>query len=368
MAKKGFLILENGQKFEGDSFGADLPVSGEVVFCTGMTGYPESFTDPSYYGQILVMTYPLIGNYGIPSPTKNESGLSNNFESEKIQIRGLVVSTQTDDINHWNTKTNLSSWLKHNNIPALSGVDTRTLTKIIREFGVAKGIITFKNPDGTVGINFIDINSENLLPFVSCKKVVKYGSGKTKILFIDCGLKDNQIKLFLKYDVTVIRVPWDFNPFYDNKIDFDAVFISNGPGDARLLKETVSTVKEALRRKIPTFGICLGHQILALAGGGDIFKLKYGHRGQNQPVRNESDGKCFITSQNHGYSVIENSMPSSWKVWFTNINDGTNEGICHKKLPFFAVQFHPESNPGPTDTRWLFEYFIKETKKWLKRN
>lgn len=362
MGKSGYLILENGLIFKGVSFGTEIDVSGEIVFNTGMVGYPESFTDPSYYGQILTLTYPLIGNYGVPPGILNNN-LPQYLESKKIQIRGLIVSSYIENISHWQSRRDLSNWLKSEGIPALSGIDTKSLTKIIRETGVMKAVVTFQKPRTIRELPFYDINSENLIPYVSCKEVIHYGNGKIKILFIDCGFKSNQIKIFLKHNTTVIRIPWNYNPFEKKNFDFDAVFISNGPGDARNMKETVETVRECLNRKIPTFGICLGHQILALAANGNIYKLKYGHRGQNQPVKNLFDGKCYITSQNHGFSVIEKSLPKDWKVWFRSLNDGTNEGICHDTLPFFAVQFHPEAKPGPTDTEWLFKYFIDKIKK-----
>lgn len=366
MAKKGYLILENRDVFEGESFGDEKEIKGEVVFNTGMVGYPESFTDPSYFGQILVMTYPLIGNYGVPSNSKNRK-IDGLFESGKIQIRSLVVENNIDDTNHWQSRKTLSMWLKEEGVPALSGIDTRTLTKILREKGVMRGIVTFKKPRNLSGFTFYDINKDNIIPFVSCKKIARYGNGNIKILFIDCGLKYNQIRILTKYDTTVIQVPWDYNPFQSgNNIKFDAVFISNGPGDARKMGETIETVREVLKRKIPTFGICLGHQVLTLAAGGEIYKLKYGHRSQNQPVKNELTDKCYITSQNHGYASIPSTLSKDWKIWFTNLNDGTNEGIHHKTLPFFSVQFHPEASPGPTDTEWLFDYFIKHTEKWMR--
>jgi carbamoyl-phosphate synthase small subunit len=367
--KKGYLILGNGEIFAGTSFGAQSGISGEVVFNTGMMGYPESLTDPSYYGQILTMTYPLIGNYGVP-PQTMENGLLDNYESEKIQIRGLIVSSYIDNNTHWQSKSTLSSWLKREGIPALSGIDTRTLTKIIREFGTMGGIITFEGPRTKIGANFFyDINKENLLPFVSCKTPIKYGNGILKILLIDCGVKLNQIRMLLKYDTQILRVPWDYNPFAKNDFfHFDVIVISNGPGDARLAGETVQVIREAITRKIPILGICLGNQILALAAGGDIFKLKYGHRGQNQPVKDELTNKCYITSQNHGFAVKTETLPKGWVPWFTNLNDRTNEGVRHSRLPFFSVQFHPEATPGPTDTEWLFDYFIKETNRWLKKN
>lgn len=369
MGKKGYLILENGQIFEGMSFGSDKEVSGEVVFNTGMTGYPESFTDPSYYGQILTMTYPLIGNYGIPKETIKD-GVTEYFESKTGQIRGLIVSSYMENDTHWQSIRTLSQWLKEKKIPALTGVDTRTLTKIIREVGVLKGIITFKKPRQTAGLNFYDINKDNMLPFVSCQKPIVYGDSSLKIAIIDCGLKYNQIRLLLKHNTTIIQIPWNFNLFgeSDKSFKIDAIFISNGPGDARLAPETIRIVKEGIDRRIPILGICLGHQILALAAGADIYKLKYGHRGQNQPVRDEFTGHCFITSQNHGFAVDGKTLPKPWCPWFTNLNDGTNEGIRHPKLPFFSTQFHPEAAPGPTDTEWIINYFMSEVRLWLKKN
>lgn len=367
MGKRGYLILENGKILEGVSFGADKDVNGEVVFNTGMVGYPESFTDPSYHGQILTMTYPLIGNYGVPSRSK-KNGISNYLESEKIQIRGLIVSTYVADNNHWQSVYPLSSWLKKENVPALWGIDTRVLTKILRQSGVMKGIITFNNPRKLAG-SFYDINKDNLVAQVSCSKPIIYGDGRLRILLIDCGVKLNQIKMLLKFDTTVIRIPWNFNPFSkDSQFKFDAMFISNGPGDPKMAGETIDVVKQALEANVPILGVCLGNQILALAAGADTYKLKYGHRGQNQPVKDELTGRCYITSQNHGFTVDSKSLSSDWMSWFTNLNDFTNEGIRHKSLPFFSTQFHPEAAPGPTDTEWLFEFFIREIKKWLKKN
>lgn len=355
---KGYLVLENGRIFEGDSIGSDIDVCGEVVFNTGMVGYPEGFTDPSYYGQILTMTYPMIGNYGVP---KRDS-----WESDRLQIRGLIVSSYIENKSHFQAAMTLDLWLKKERIPALTNIDTRTLTKIIREFGVMKGQITFKQPR-TAGLFFDDINSENLLHYVSCKKPIVYKGGSFRILTIDCGLKENQLRIWKKLGTTVIRVPWDYDIFSsDNKYGFDAIFITNGPGDPKQAKTTIKVVREALKCEIPIFGICLGNQILALACGADTFKLKYGHRGQNQPVKDILTNRCFITSQNHGFAVDLKTLPEGWIPWFTNLNDNTNEGIRHKNLPFIGCQFHPEAAPGPTDTEWLFQYFLTEAKKWLK--
>jgi len=359
MGKKGFLILENGSTFEGVSFGSEINVKGEVVFNTGMVGYPEGFTDPSYYGQILTMTYPLIGNYGV----------GGDFESDKIQIRGLIVSSYMQGSMHYLAKQSLSSWLINENIPAISGIDTRTLTKTIREKGVMKASISFELPRHQAGSFFYDINKENLVASVSCKKTIRYGKGKLKILLIDCGVKLNQIRILLKLNCEVIRVPWDYDPFLqDNANGFDAIVVSNGPGDPKMAIKTIQVVKKALERKIPILGICLGNQILALAAGADTFKLKYGHRGQNQPVADNNSGKCYITTQNHGFTVDTKTLQDGWQSTFTNLNDSTNEGIKHIKLPFYSVQFHPESSPGPTDTGWIFDYFIFQVKKWLKKN
>lgn len=367
MVKKGYLILENGKIFGGETFGGEKNVCGEVVFNTGMTGYPESFTDPSYFDQILTLTYPLIGNYGVP-PLVQKDNIFSFIESDKIRIRGLVVSSYIENNSHWQSRQSLSSWLKKENVPALTNIDTRTLTKILREKGVMKGKIVFSNPASS-GINFDDINSRNLVSEVSCSKPMIYGKGKFKLLLLDCGLKNNQIRLLLNYNTTIIRVPWNFDPFLSkNKLKFDAVMISNGPGDPKGVGETIEIVKKVIKAKIPMLGICLGNQILALAAGADTYKLKYGHRGQNQPVTDEITGRCFITSQNHGYAVDKNSLTLDWIPWFTNLNDGTNEGIRHKKLPFFSSQFHPEASPGPTDSEWIFDYFIKETEKWLRVN
>jgi len=367
MAKIGYLVLENGQIYKGISFGSETDVKGEVVFSTGMVGYPESYSDPSFFGQILVDTYPIIGNYGIPDNSKSDE-LFKHFESEKFQIRGLIVEQYIEEVSHWQASLSLSNSLVNQRIPALSGIDTRTITKLLREKGVMKGIITFKTPpDKNGGFSFIDINKDNLVPFVSVSKIIKYGSGRLKVMLIDCGLKFNQIRIMLDFNTTVFRVPWNYNPFKDKKAPkFDTIFISNGPGDARTMPETIETVREAFKRRIPVFGICLGHQIITLAAGGDIFKLRYGHRGQNQPVIDHQSGRAYITSQNHGYSSVTSSLPPSWRTWLTNLNDGTNEGIHHKNLPFFCVQFHPEANPGPWDTLWLFNYYFDSVRKWLK--
>ncbi|MBI4067450.1 glutamine-hydrolyzing carbamoyl-phosphate synthase small subunit [Candidatus Gottesmanbacteria bacterium] len=366
MPKKGYLVLDDGKIFEGTSFGSENKVYGEVVFNTGMVGYPEGFTDPSYYGQILVMTYPLIGNYGVPPDTK-ETALPEYMESTNIYIRGLIVTSYIGGKTHYQATRTLSDWLKKENVPALTDIDTRSLTQIIREKGVMKGIITFQEsrPEAS-GLFFKDINEENLVELVSCKKPTIYGTGKFRVLLIDCGVKLNQIRLLLNLDTTVIRIPWDYDPF--GKIEFDAIMISNGPGDPKMAGKTIEIIKEGLKRKIPTLGVCLGNQLLALATGANTYKLKYGHRGQNQPVRDELTKKCYITTQNHGFAVDTNTLTGDYLPWFSNLNDSTNEGIKHKTLPIYSTQFHPEDAPGPTDTRFILEHFIKEATLWLQNN
>lgn len=358
----GKLILEDGSIFEGKSFGATRGRAGEVVFSTGMTGYPESLTDPSYKGQILILTYPLIGNYGVPDKKY--------WESEGIKVSGLIVSNYIDTPSHFQSKMTLSSWLKKENIPALEITDTRFLTKRIRVEGTMLGKIVFKK-----NINYYDPDKENLVAQVSTKKILKQsppaGGGKKTVLLIDCGAKQNIQRCLLKRNLNVITVPWDFDPFADLrthlkgvKLNFDGIIISNGPGDPKKADKTILNIKKALQRKIPTLGVCLGNQILALAAGGDTKKLKFGHRSQNQPclleglpAGRQGSQRCFITTQNHGFEVSK--IPKGFSPWFTNANDGSNEGIIHNKLPFMSVQFHPEANPGPTDTEWIFDYFLK---------
>lgn len=348
---KSSLVLEDGSVFEGYSFGYPRPISGEVVFNTGMVGYPESLTDPSYRGQILVLSYPLIGNYGVPA-TESVNGLSTAFESHKIQIQGLVVSQYSSDYSHWNAVKSLADWLKEQHVPALEGIDTRMLTKRLREKGAMLGKVLFSGED----LEFYDPNGENLVSMVSVKQPVRYDGGKTSVVLIDCGCKHGIIRSLLARGLTVIRVPWDYD-FLDE--DFDAVVISNGPGDPTMCPETVVHVRKAMEENYPIFGICLGHQILALAAGADTYKLKFGHRSQNQPCIEVGTKRCYVTSQNHGYAVAAETLPPAWESWFINANDGTNEGIRHRSRPFRGVQFHPEAAPGPVDTAHLFDEFLR---------
>ena len=356
MSKSGKLILEDGSVYSGLSFGFSASTTGEVVFTTGMVGYPESLTDPSYRGQILVFTYPLIGNYGVPDDHKKDKlqQLSKHFESDQIQVQGLIVADYSFNHHHWDSHHTLATWLVQQKIPALTGIDTRSLTQKLREKGVMLGKIVF-DQDPFFEAPFEDPNNRNLVAEVSIKEKKIYPSGPLKVIIVDCGVKNNIIRSFLQRNITVIRVPWDYN--YTQE-DYDGLFISNGPGDPKQCQITIQNLKMALLLGKPIFGICLGSQLLALAAGADTYKLKYGHRGQNQPCQITGTKKCYITSQNHGYAVDNKTLPEGWDEWFVNVNDGTNEGIRHKTKPFFAVQFHPESAPGPKDVEWIFDDFI----------
>lgn len=352
------LVLSDGTTFEGKPFGALTDAQGEVVFNTGMVGYPESLTDPSYRGQILLYTYPLVGNYGVPDDSRDEWKIKKFFESDEMQIRALLVSEYCEEYHHWNAKRSLGDWMKKYNVPGLSGIDTRALTQKLREHGVMLGQIVQSGHTPTQNIK--DPNEENLVAQVSIKKPIVYneGRGKKRIIAIDTGMKNNIIRSFLNRDVTVIRVPWNYN-IWNGKYNFDGVFIANGPGDPSVLLPTHELLRKALEKKIPTFGICLGIQIMAIAAGAKTYKLKFGHRAQNQPVTDLLSKRCYLTSQNHGFAVNAKTLPKEWMVWMLNTNDKTVEGIRHKKLPFMAVQFHPEATPGPVDTAFLFDEFVK---------
>jgi len=348
--KKAKLILEDGKEFTGLSFGYEGSVAGEVVFNTAMTGYPESLTDPSYKGQILVATYPLVGNYGVPQKD-SENGLFKYYESDKIAVQAFIVSDYSFEFSHWNASESLGDWLKSQKIPGIFGIDTRELTQILRESGTMLGkIIIYEND-----IDWYDPGKENLVAQVSPKKVETYGNGKSKIILVDCGVKNNIIRCFLERDTTLIRVPFDYDY---SKDDYDGLFISNGPGDPQNCVEAINNLKVALSKDKPIFGICLGSQLMALAAGASTYKLKYGHRSHNQPVIQVGEKKCYITSQNHGYAVDNKTLAKDWNPWFINLNDGTSEGIKHKTKPFFSTQFHPEASGGPTDTEFLFDEFM----------
>ncbi len=348
------LVLEDGSIICGYSFGSKKAVTGEVVFNTGMVGYPESLTDPSYKGQILVLTYPLIGNYGVPGAEK-EDNLLKYFESDKIQLKGLIIADYSDAYSHWNAKKSLSEWMREYNIPGIYGIDTRGLTKKLREKGTMLGKITYDKED----IEFEDPNKENLVAKVSIKKSITYKKGKKRVIIIDCGVKNSIIRAFMGRNATVFRCPWNYN-FLEGKAE--GIVISNGPGDPKMCKETIGYVRKALSKNIPILGICLGSQILGLAAGANTYKLNYGHRSQNQPCVEAGTKRCYITSQNHGYAVDSDTLPQDWRDWFYNDNDKTNEGIIHISKPFFGTQFHPEASPGPDDTEFLFDMFWRVMK------
>ncbi len=345
--RKATLILDDGTRFCGHSFGAFRNIGGEVVFNTAMTGYPESLTDPSYAGQILVLTYPLIGNYGVPA--------NDLWESTQIYAEALIVSDYSEAFSHWNGKESLGDWLKREQRPAITGIDTRALTRLLRERGVMMGRIEIEGVENTpLNLDYGDIN---YVETVSCQDIIRYNEGAGKrVVLVDCGVKANIIRCLMKRGVEIIRVPWDYD---FNSLDFDGLLISNGPGNPDNCQVTVNHIQRAMQNNKPVFGICMGNQLLAKASGATVYKLKYGHRSHNQPVRMVGTERCFITSQNHGYAVDRTTLNEEWLPLFENMNDGSNEGISHRYKPWFSVQFHPEAAAGPTDTEFLFDEFIK---------
>lgn len=351
------LHLASGDSFSGSAFGAETDCVGEVVFTTGMTGYLETLTDPSYYGQIVVFTFPLIGNYGVFDPKQIAPGVDETFESQRIWVKGVILTEWSEEFSHHQAFQDFAAWLKKNDIPALCEVDTRELTKTLRESGCIMGSIS-EEP----AANYVDTLKGRYVPAVSPTQTTvieptKGDIGKT-VAFVDCGAKNGIFRNFLERGVKIIRFPFDVNP-YDTDYEFDGIFFSNGPGDPDTVTETIETMKVALAKEKPIFGICLGNQMLGLAAGGKTEKMKYGHRGVNQPVEDLETRHCIVTTQNHGYVVCEETLPSDFKVWFKNLNDGSVEGIKHKTKPVFAVQFHPEACGGPEDAQYLFDDFIK---------
>ena len=349
------LVLEDGTKFHGKSFGYDQPVAGEVVFNTAMMGYPESLTDPSYAGQLMTLTYPLVGNYGVPPFSVEPNGLATFMESDKIYASAIIVADYSEKYSHWNAVESLASWLKREHVPGITGIDTRQLTKVLREHGVMMGKIIFDDEPDNIptaeyeGVNWVDR--------VSCKEIIRYneGAGK-KVVLVDCGVKNNIIRCLVNRGVEVIRVPWNYDY---TSMDFDGLFLGNGPGDPDMCEDAVNVIRRqmSLSRK-PICGICMGNQLLAKAGGATVYKLKYGHRSHNQPVREVGTNRCYVTSQNHGYAVDAKTLGSDWRELFVNMNDGSNEGVCHKENPWFTSQFHPEACSGPVDTEFMFDRFI----------
>jgi len=362
------LVLEDGSRFVGVSFGHEESVSGEIVFNTGMVGYPESLTDPSYRGQLLVSTYPLVGNYGVPAAgIMDEFGLPKHFESDQIHASAFIASDYSHHYSNWEAGRSLSQWLQQEKIPGLYGIDTRLLTKKIRDRGSMLAKIEFTPsymPAGYEEIPFIDVNKRNLIEEVSCKETIVYGKGNPiKLLTVDCGIKNNIIRNLVKRGVELHRVPYDF-PVSKHANEYDGLFLSNGPGDPVMAGNAISELRQVLESGYdkPIFGICMGNQLTALASGAKTFKMPFGNRGSNQPVLNVLTGQCYITPQNHGYAIDTKTLSDDWTPLFVNKNDGTNEGIMHKTKPYFTAQFHPEARGGPTDTEFLFDDFLNLVK------
>ena len=351
--KSAVLILEDGTRFEGKSFGYEASTSGETVFNTAMTGYPESLTDPSYEGQILVTTYPILGNYGVP-PRREKDDVSEYYESDHIHCRAIVAQDYSFLHSHWQADRSLADWLKEEKIPGIYGIDTRALTKHLREKGSMLGKIVIEGDDENA-VPFYNPNAENLVAKVSCSEVEIHGQGEKTVVLVDCGVKHNIIRCLTRRGVKVVMVPWDYD---FTSIPYDGLFISNGPGNPDMAVKTVENIRKAMTIGKPICGICMGNQLLAKAAGATTYKLKYGHRSHNQPVRRVGTDLCYVTSQNHGFAVDQETLPSDWEPLFVNMNDGTNEGIRHKTLPFFSAQFHPEASSGPKDTEFLFDEFI----------
>jgi carbamoyl-phosphate synthase small subunit len=317
-----------------------------------MVGYPEALTDPSYKGQILVLTFPLVGNYGIARTSAvadSENGRLGTYESDAIQAAGLVVSESCVYHSHWTAVKSLSEWLYEELVPGLFGVDTRLVTQHLREHGTLLGAIS----PGPVEV--LDAGAELLVARVSIREPKLYGSSRKRVVLVDCGCKSSIIRSLVNRGVSVLRVPWDYDFLSE---PCDGIVLSNGPGDPKHCGKTVANVRRAIDAGYPILGICLGHQILALAAGANTYKMKFGHRGQNQPCVMKNTKRCLITSQNHGYAVETTTLPDGWNSWFTNANDGTNEGLRHDSKPLMSVQFHPEAMPGPTDAAYLFDDFI----------
>lgn len=351
------LILEDGVEFAGHGFGASRPLAGEVVFNTGMSGYVEALTDPSYRGQILVLTYPLIGNYGVPAP-RTSGSIDAPYESNHIQVSGLVVQNYVPQYSHSSATRSLGDWLVAEGIPAVAGIDTRTLTRHLREQGTMRGLIL--PAGGACDVDEVDMTG--VIADVSPDKILHYGSCGPNVLLIDAGAKDNIVRSLLARDVSVTRAGCRSN-IRELAEQADGIMISNGPGDPKDAGPLIAELRALMADyQSPIFGICLGHQLMALAAGADTFKLDYGHRGVNQPVQDLLTRRCYITSQNHGYAVRDDTLPSDWEPWFVNINDGTNEGIRSLSRPFFSVQFHPEASPGPCDTAYLFDDFLRRVR------
>jgi len=359
------LVLEDGSVFLGKGFGFPKTVVGEVVFTTGMVGYPESITDPSYRGQILCFTYPLIGNYGVPDPSIKDSwGLPLHYESDEPHVLGVIVHELCEKPSHWASVKSLHEWLYEEKVPGISGIDTRKLTKRLRVKGVMMGALEVSEGDVDVDRLFSLLEKApryehlDLVSEVTIKEPIIYENKGPTVVVIDCGAKYGIIRNLLRRGLTVVRVPRDYDA--DKILQFDpkGVLVSNGPGNPELNVKTIKTIGDLIEMGVPMLGICLGNQMIALALGASTFKMKYGHRGQNKPCVDLETGICYVTSQNHGFAVREDTLrDTGLSVWFLNADDMTVEGLKHRKKPVIAVQFHPEASPGPYDTEYIFDAF-----------
>ncbi len=365
---KCILKLSNGREFTGELIGAPVSSSGELVFTTGMVGYSEALTDPSYFGQILLFTYPLIGNYGIPPlPTFLTMESSRGFESDRVHASAVIVAVDSEDAFHWTSRQTLDAWLKQQNVPGIVGLDTRQLVHMIREEKKLYGAVV---PEGATGVRsfmdvmpsespavFFDPSAQEVVQAVSCKEPYVIGRGTKRVVVVDTGVKWNILRQLVQSGAEVQVVPWDYDL---SKVDAAGYLLSNGPGDPEKTGNLRDRIKQLFETKRPILGICLGHQLLALAAGATTSRMPYGHRSHNQPVQLVGTRKGYITSQNHGFMVDHGSLSNEWEPWFINANDQTIEGIRHRTLPYRSVQFHPEAAGGPRDTGWIIEQFVKE--------
>lgn len=368
--KDAVLVLEDGTSFQGIGFGADKTSFGEVVFNTGMVGYPESLTDPSYYGQILVQTWPLVGSYGVPSrEIRDEFGLPLHYESRRIQVKGYVISELQRSPSHWASVERLEDWMKEDAVPGIEGIDTRALTKKLRLEGTMLGLLAVSD-----GVDIAELkkqlkrvknpNSTDLVKHVSTRKSLRLNpTGSPKIALIDCGTKYGILRNLLSKGASVVELPYDSSVEAIRGERPSGVVVSNGPGDPKKCTRTIATLSDLLQTELPMLGICLGTQLLGLAAGGDTYKLKFGHRAQNHPCLDLRTKRVYLTTQNHGYSVDAESL-RDFEVTFTNLNDGTVEGIRHKTKAVTGVQYHPEASPGPYDTGFLFDDFLQKAREF----
>ncbi|QVM11204.1 Multifunctional pyrimidine synthesis protein CAD [Coccidioides posadasii str. Silveira] len=365
--ERATFTIRDGPVFHGKSFGAKKNISGEAVFTTSLVGYPESLSDPSYRGQILVFTQPLIGNYGVPSAEKDENGLLKYFESPSLQAVGVVVADVAEKYSHWTAVESLSEWCIREGVPAISGVDTRAIVTYLREQGSSLAKISVgEEYDADQDEAFVDPEQINLVAKVSTKAPfhINPGNSNAHVAVIDCGVKENILRSLVHRGASITVFPYDF-PIQKVAHHFDGVFISNGPGDPTHCQKTVHNLRKLMEvSQLPIMGICLGHQLLALAAGARTIKLKYGNRAHNIPALDLTTGRCHITSQNHGYAVDASTLPSDWKPYFVNLNDSSNEGMIHKTRPIFSTQFHPEAKGGPLDSSYLFDIYLDSVQKY----